>query len=119
MISDNIQDLQELVNRVVDVSRSYNLKVNSSKTKFMIVSRRRIEYGGAVIKIDFNWIFQPIEKVYNFKYLGAWLSTEWDSDQEIRCRIEIARNNFHKFRQLFTNRQLNFHLRLRLVKGYI
>ena len=38
---------------------------------------------------------------------------------EIKCRIEIARSYFQKYKHIFNNRQINFELRLRFVKCYI
>ena len=115
MMADNIEDLQFLVNRVVEVSGQFNLKVNSSKTTLMIVSRVGNTYEYAAITID----GQTIERNSSFKYLGSWLNNDWTSNQEVRWRIEIARSHFQKFKQLFNNRQLNLQLRLRLVKCYI
>ena len=61
----------------------------------------------------------PIEKVSKFKYLGTWLTEDWSSDTEIRCRIECASNAFMKFREVLTKTEFDLNLRLRFVRCYI
>ena len=41
--------------------------------------------------ITFNAI--PIDKVYEFKYMGTGLFKDWASDKEIKCHIEQSRAN--------------------------
>lgn len=115
LIADNLDDLQHLVDKVNLHSKEFGLKMNISKTKFMIVSRSRREYDNAAIIAD----NASIERVNSFKYLGCWLHEEWDSDKEIKCRIEMARNAFCKYKKILNNRDININLRLRFVKCYV
>ncbi|XP_045542444.1 uncharacterized protein LOC123723524 [Papilio machaon] len=84
-----------------------------AKTKLMVVSRKEV--------ID-DCIYiagQKLERVRKYKYLGTWLNETWDSDQEVKTRIEIARNAFEKLRKIFCSRSLKISLRIRLLKCYI
>ena len=62
---------------------------------------------------------EEIEKVSRFKYLGCQLNDTWDCDNEIRCRIEMARNAFMKYKNTLTSCDINIKLRLRFVMCYV
>lgn len=113
ILADNANDLQILLNKVNSESQRLGLNINTTKTKFMAVSRNnipntRIYLNGEVIK-----------QVTQFKYLGCMVNETWDPDQEIKCRIEQARSTFLRLRRFLTDRNLNFGLRYRMVKCYV
>ncbi|XP_077287784.1 uncharacterized protein LOC143912378 [Arctopsyche grandis] len=60
-----------------------------------------------------------IELVHQYKYLGCWLNDQWDHSQEIKIRIEMARNAFFKMRDLLCNRDFNLDLRMRILHCYV
>jgi len=72
-------------------------------------------YTSSTLKIE----DQVIERVRSFKYLGYWLNETWDSDQELRCRIEIARKFFTKYKTILCNQNISIKLRLRFAKCYV
>ena len=113
LLAGNEKDLQCLVDRVSSISQSHGLKININKTKFMIISKQNIEN----IRIQVE--DQNIERVRRFKYLGCWLNDKWDPDEEIKHRIEIARNTFFKMKTLLCNRDLNLTTRWRATKCYV
>lgn len=115
LIAENIEDLQELVNRVGTHSKLMGLNMNIAKTKFMVVSRDQNIGRDAVL--TFNDL--PIEKVQKFKYLGTWLTEDWTSETEIKCRIEHARSSFIKYKQVFTSTEFDLNLKIRLIKCYV
>lgn len=115
LIADNIEDLQQMIDELNRIGTNYGLKINSNKTKFMIVSRRKLPYSNARLIAD----GQTLERVAQYKYLGSWLHEDWDNDKEIKCRIETARNNFFKFKSVLTSRDIKLKLRLRYAKCYV
>lgn len=60
-----------------------------------------------------------IERVTHIKYLGAWLNDRVDPDEEIRSRIEIARDAFKNFSSILCSRTLKLSLRLKVLRCYI
>lgn len=113
ILADSAQDLQSLLNQVNEESQRLGLKINITKTKFMIISRNDVPH----TQMHLNG--ENIEQVTQFKYLGCMINEKFDPDQEIRCRIEQARATFLKLRKFLTDKNLNFSLRYRMVKCYI
>ncbi|XP_055388393.1 uncharacterized protein LOC129616943 [Condylostylus longicornis] len=115
IIADSIEDLQHLMNKVNHHSKKFGLNMNNKKTKYMIVTKHNIPYTNASIYID----NEPIERVNNFIYLGSMLHEGWDSEKEIKRRIEMARGASLNYQKVLTNRSINIELRLRFMRCYI
>uniref|UniRef100_T1HY11 Uncharacterized protein n=1 Tax=Rhodnius prolixus TaxID=13249 RepID=T1HY11_RHOPR len=49
MIADSDEDLQQMIDPLNIISNNYGIKINSNKTKFMIVSRWKVPYTNAQI----------------------------------------------------------------------
>ena len=113
IIADNANDMQTLINAVNEASQRIGLKINTNKTKFMVVSRDN--YQNVYLRLD----GEQIERVNKFKYLGCIVNDQWDPELEIRCRIEQARATFLKLRKFLTNQNLNFELKHRMNKCYV
>ena len=76
LIATSVEELQELVCRLVRECHSYNLHVNSSKTKVMTNCEDKIS-------IIIEGSTEPLEQVNTFQYLGASIVAEVD------CRADI------------------------------
>lgn len=113
ILADNADDLQALLHMVQEKSEHLGLKINSKKTKFMVVSKNNIP----ATPLYLNGIL--IEEVTKFKYLGCLVTNRWDPEVEIRSRIEQARSTFLKLKKFLTNNDLSFQLRYRMVKCYV
>lgn len=113
ILSDSIENLQTLFNKINVVGVKYGLNINSSKTKFMIVSRT--EHNN--LKLEHNGI--PLERVSKFKYLGSFITEALDPDIEIKQRIEVARTAFNKMRSLLCDDNLSLKLRQHMTECYV
>ena len=93
----------------------YGLKINLKKTKLMVVTKspQNLNHGSVTIANT------TIENVPTYKYLGTWIERSGDQTREIRTRIEIARSTFIKMKKLFTNRDINMELRMRVLRFYV
>lgn len=114
ILADSMNKLQHLMDKVNTACKDKGLKMNISKTKFMIISKT-IRQPEITLKIE----NEEIEQVHQYKYLGCWLNDQWDHSQQIKSRIEIARNCFFKMRDLLCNREFNLELRIRILRCYI
>ena len=62
---------------------------------------------------------QVLEQAEKFKHLGYVITDEGECEAEVRMRIEIARNNLLKLRDVLTPKKYNLNLRKRLVPCYV
>lgn len=65
LIADNVHDLQQLVNKVGEQSKSMGLDINTKKTKFMIISKNLNMFENFTITIN----AKSIERVDKFRYM--------------------------------------------------
>ena len=66
MVADSEQKgLQEIMDRLVEVERKYDMKINVKKTKTTRISRR----DGSVVNIVIEG--KNVDQVKKFRYLGA------------------------------------------------
>lgn len=113
IIADSQEALQRLIDKINNEGERLGLKINSDKTKVMIISRTPAVNSNILVN------GKNIQRVPKFKYLGSWITEDLDPDTEIRCRIEQARATFMNMRELLSNKSLDLMLRYRFVKCYI
>ncbi|XP_073824763.1 FERM domain containing isoform X3 [Musca autumnalis] len=114
LIADNLSGLQNLVTRLTACSETYGLRLNTNKTKYMIISKKN-NFENMNITIHNT----PLERVSSFKYLGFSINDQWDNSKEIKCRIEMARDTFHKYKRVLTSHDSNIATKTRFIKAYI
>ena len=75
-----------------------SLNINLQKTKSMLISKTGKSHN---IKIGNT----KIERVSNFKYLGAWINQEGRTEEEIKNRIASSGKCFHNIKTTLLNRK--------------
>lgn len=113
IIADSREGLQRLVDSISAEGEQLGLRINTDKTKVMVISRT------PALQADISVNGKSIQHVNKFKYLGSWIEESLDPDAEVRSRIEQARTTFLNMRNLLTNQQLKLGLRYRFVKCYV
>uniref|UniRef100_A0A8D8VC16 Craniofacial development protein 2 n=1 Tax=Cacopsylla melanoneura TaxID=428564 RepID=A0A8D8VC16_9HEMI len=114
LMANTPQQLQNLIDRVARASATYNMKLNTSKTKIMIVKKRP-----GICRYVFNVEGEPLEQVSSYKYLGTYVNQDWGHKHEIKIRIEMARTSFNRMRPVLCNMHLNLNTRIRVLKCYV
>src|SRR5688572_1678791 len=109
MVASTEKGLQSLMNKLNDTAKKFNMKINGQKTKTLVMCKD----GGGVVNITIDG--QRVERVESFKYLGAIISEDGRSLNDIRTRIALAKNAFKKRKELLT-KGLSRILKTRLVK---
>jgi len=73
-----MEDLQELIDKIDDKEQQFGLSINVEKTKIMIISREE--------KSDANILInsEPVQRVKEFKYLGAFITEDLNPEIEIK-----------------------------------
>ena len=113
IIANSQEGLQNLINAITREGDAFGLKINTEKTKTMVISKN------PNMNTNITIYNKRIEQVDKFKYLGCWLTKDLNPETEIRCRIENARSAFLKMKSLLTNPTLSLNIRYRFVKAYI
>ena len=70
------------MDKLVEVGRKYDMKINVKKTKTMMTSRRY----GSVVNIVIEG--KNVEQVKKFRYLGAMIKEDSRCDVEIKQELE-------------------------------
>jgi hypothetical protein len=111
LLAEEEKVLQDMINKLIEIGRSYGMEMNVEKTKVMSISRQP-----SPVKIIINQ--KQLENVECFKYLGSILTNDGRYTCEIKYRIPMAKAAFNKKRNLFTG-TLDLELRKKLVKCYV
>ena len=114
LIADSEEKLQDLVLGLVRASSERGLKLNVAKTKVMVITK-----GDERIEASVSVNGQVLEQVERYKYLGSIVTRDARCVEEIKTRINIAKNAFNKIKHLATNRSISLNLRKRFVKSYV
>ena len=112
MVSSTNEGLQRLMNGLVKAAEEYGMKVNVKKTKTMIISKT----GNKTVDITIGQ--HKVEQVQQFKYLGATITDDGRCEQEIRCRIAMAKQAYTRNKNILESK-MELSLRKRLVKSLV
>ena len=115
LLTTNLEDTQHLLEKLNDRCNEYGLKINFKKTKLMVVTK----CPQGLNQVNLTVANTTIENVSAYKYLGTWIEQSGDQTREIKTRIEIARSTFVKMKKLFTSRDINIGLRMRMLRCYV
>lgn len=109
MVSGTEEGLQTMMNRLEEIAKKYDMKINVKKTKVMVVSKE------AGKKINITIDGKMIEQVDKFKYLGSIITEDGKSKTDIKVRIAMAKEAFNKRKELLAKR-MNKKIRKKIVK---
>src|SRR6476619_3133592 len=112
MVANTEAGLQSLMDSLNTRAKHYDMKINTKKTKAMVVSRS----GGERVNITVGG--QSVEQVSKFRYLGSLISEDGRCLDDIKTRIRMAKDAFNKRKELIT-RSIRVDLRKRLVKTLV
>ena len=114
LISDSMQNLQDMLNVVVQQSDMMGLSVNMKKTECMVISKK-----DSIPTCSITIGHDNIKQVTSFRYLGTLIKSDGKCDDEIKCRIGIAKDAYHKMESIFKNQNISLRTKLRLLNAYI
>uniref|UniRef100_A0A8D8UNP4 Craniofacial development protein 2 n=1 Tax=Cacopsylla melanoneura TaxID=428564 RepID=A0A8D8UNP4_9HEMI len=115
LLANTMEELQNLLNEVTEVCDKYGLRLNTAKTKFMIVSKNKSRCTTTPLKA----YGVNLEKTSSINYLGSFIHEDWDPQREIKIRIEKARSAFLKFKNLLCGHEIKLQLKIRMLRCYV
>jgi hypothetical protein len=114
LLAETPQQLQRMVNCLVTESAKYGMRVNTTKTKVMCISKERLS---RPLTICVNGT--QLEEVQKYKYLGAIMTSDGRDETEIKARIGMARKAFSNLERVLKDKKMDLSLRLRLLQCYV
>jgi hypothetical protein len=113
ILASSMEELSCLMSKIQKTSAQYGLRLNITKTKWMLVSKTQQPPQQLILDNE------RIEHVDSYIYLGTTVNSNWDQAKEIRIRVEKARASFTSMKQIFTSKSLTLPLKIRLLKCYV
>jgi hypothetical protein len=87
ILGGSVHTVRENAEALVAATKEIGLEVNADKTKYMVMSRDRNAGRGQSVKINNS----SIERVEEFKYLGATLTEQNSIQEEIKSRLKLGK----------------------------
>ena len=112
MISSINTGLQRIMDRLVEVGKRYDMKINTGKTKAMRISKMPNR------KVNITVERVNLKQVKEFYYLGSIITEDGRSEKEIKCRIDMAKGKFKDNKMILTN-SIRTETKHKLIKSLI
>ena len=112
IVGRTINSVKEACLALSKAASNMELTINEEKTKFMQVTSKPLMISELIVGE------QKFEVVLLFKYLGTIVTNDNNLllDKEIRYRISLANNCYHRLKHLFRSQFLNLRTKLNLYK---
>ena len=112
LIATSAAALQQLIDRVNEVSKEYGLEINIKKTKVMVVAKTR-----ETVQLTCNGEY--LEQVEVFRYLGALIDDTGDGSKEMKARLGMARTTMSSLDCLWRDRSVSNMLKRRVMEAMV
>jgi hypothetical protein len=110
LLATSVEELQELVDRLVTAGKEYNLEINTSKTKVMAVD-------GNPAKILVEG--KELEQVKRFQYLGSAITEDAKSMQDFKERLAIGTAVMTALKRIWQGHNIALATKIRLWKALV
>ena len=106
-------DLQKVFDRLDKAGNSFGLRINTTKTKIMVLSKQKV-----IPTADITVGSTTLEQVNTFTYLGSLMSSDGRCEKEIRKRIVLAKQAFLNIKELMRS-DVSLGLKKRMLQCYV
>jgi hypothetical protein len=108
ILGGSVYTVRENAEALVVATKKIGLEVNTDKTKYMVMSRDRNAGRVHGVMIDNS----SIERVEEFKYLGASLTDQNSIQEEIKSRLNLGNASYYSVQNLLCSRLLSRYIEL-------
>jgi hypothetical protein len=115
LLGDNIDVIKKTMETLIDNGKEVGLRVNTEKSKYMLLSRHQNAGQSYDIKIA-NGCFENVAK---FRYLGTTITNQNPIQEEIKRRLNAGNACYHSIQNLLSSRWLYKHIKIRIYKTMI
>lgn len=113
IISSSASGIRKYFQDLVTESKYYNMEINATKTKVMVVSRQE------GVQLEVNHGGQQLEQVQSFKFLGSYKTATGDCTKDIKIRAALARQKATELINIWKDRNINTVLKVRVMKQMV
>ena len=110
--------MQQQLATLVDLSKCAGLKINVAKTKLLRVGVRRAD-SATLSASRLRVGDQEVEEVDHFCYLGSMMTNDGGALEDVKARINKARQAFASLREVWRSSVLSRNLKLRLYNSNV
>ena len=110
-ISHTLAGIQEITNNIETFGAKIGLRINCEKTKAMKIGP---EQHPPILIMQ-----QNVDYVEKFPYLGSYMSSDGDSEPDVRARIGKAASIFQRLRPIWSSTTINLNVKLRLYTNIV
>lgn len=110
LIATSVEELQDLLNRIMDAGKEYGLAINVEKTKTMSLN-------GNETKIMCDG--QRLEQVHRFRYLGSWIEDVAECKTEVKARLAMGTTVLAHMTKVWKSHDVSKETKIRLMKALI
>jgi hypothetical protein len=114
-LGGSVHTVKENAEAPVVATKEIELEVNADKTKYMVMSWDRNAGRGHSVKIDNN----SIERVDEFKYLGATLTDQSSIQEEIKSILKLGKACYNLVQNVLSSRLLSKNLKIKIYRTII
>ena len=116
LLADSEENLQNMMSKVKEVGKLYNMKMNAKKTKPMVISRNENK-PKVNIKVDGT----AVEQVGSFNYLGQTVSDDGRCVHvdEIKKRMGFTKTTFATMKDVSKSTKMPLNTRKRILQCYV
>lgn len=112
LLTSTAEELAELVQKLKIESESFDLKINMSKTKIMIIDRAN-NNNTDITHID------GYEVVSQYIYLGALITNDGACTKEINRRCEMARQTVRELQKTWMDSDITLNTKKQIIKTLV
>ena len=115
LLSDNEQDLKDLIQDFENVTQNRAMEISVAKTKIMCMNRN-----GEIPAINLQLRQETIENVQNFIYLGSCVTSDGHVNLEVNQRISKASKAFEKLkRPLWSRKDISTKIKMKVFNSVV
>jgi hypothetical protein len=116
IMTKTIAALQRTVDHITEYCRNHEIKINESKTKWMVIGTKK-QREETKDELIINGVI--VERVTTFKFLGYWVNDILKEEEHINIRLEKSRNVTYALTKLgFWNYKMKYNIKSFLYCAY-